>query len=546
MNQDPNTPESRIAPNEHPLQHSLAAATIATHNLFRHKLNVFEKSSSTSLTVPDEVTIACWPYGIVRGTNQAYNLRDALLSRPFRDLLFTASCLVGVALLLWTFTLTGNTAHDCVAMYAPLVYFILVFTFWARNNSFITAERLEKLAGHKFTRMRCDKNGIYFHSVQSHDDAEQFYDSVALTLYWNRLSAITLVKSSDGQLEADKISFVGQDKSFNIALSNIHTQENWLKLVSACNKWAEHVNIDPAIAETLNAEEINVSFSQLWLEALAAPSNKTRCLELQSQQSLKGGRYIVKRELGSGGQGTAYLCVDKDKQELPVVLKEYLLPVFVSRQVREEAIKTFETEAKLLKSLHHPGIVSLFDFFIEDQRAYLVLEYASGKTLKDLCREEGRLSEAQTCAIGIKLCDILLYLHDQSPPIVHRDFTPDNLILDDYGNVKLIDFMVAQREDGKEVIKIAGKREYIAPEQFRGKATCQSDIYALGKILFFLLTGHSPSVLASSDILPFLPDATPDLAVLVSKATAIACCDRYQNIAEVRQALDLVQKAGHD
>ncbi len=254
---------------------------------------------------------------------------------------------------------------------------------------------------------------------------------------------------------------------------------------------------------------------------------------MEPGQLLADGRFEVLHSLGVGGQGTAYLCHEKQKSGTPrtVVLKETILPVFVESLVRQKALQGFEQEAKLLRGLSNPGIVQLVDYFIEDHRAYLVLEHVTGGNLRQLLLSEGPFNEERLRDLLAQMCEILSYLHSQG--VVHRDFTPDNLLLDTDGKIKLIDFNVAQQIQGGSQGSIVGKPAYMPPEQFRGKATSQSDIYALGATIFFLLTGLDPEPLLQSSTSSKASTVSETMDKIVRQATALQLNKRYQSAQEI-------------
>src|SRR3978361_1386281 len=101
----------------------------------------------------------------------------------------------------------------------------------------------------------------------------------------------------------------------------------------------------------------------------------------------------------------------------------------------------------MLKRLDNHRVVRLIEFFVEDHRGYLVLERIDGLSLRRIVEEEGRMSEERVRGLAAQMCSILTYLHNLSPPVVHRDFTPDNLILGKDGVLKLVDFNVAQQTE---------------------------------------------------------------------------------------------------
>ncbi len=225
------------------------------------------------------------------------------------------------------------------------------------------------------------------------------------------------------------------------------------------------------------------SYTELWLQSLTAPPKRASVKPLMPGELLRNNQFEVIGRLGLGGQGTAYLCSELGNK---VVLKETILPTFVDQAARQHALARFEQEARLLNEMDHPQIVKLTDYFIEDHRSYLVLEHIDGSNLKETVAQKGRMTEEEVRAFALQMCDMLEYLHSLN--VVHRDFTPDNLMLTQNGLLKLIDFNVAKNEEVGITATVVGKHAYIPPEQFRGKPTHRSDLYAMGATLSFLLT----------------------------------------------------------
>ncbi len=149
-----------------------------------------------------------------------------------------------------------------------------------------------------------------------------------------------------------------------------------------------------------------------------------------------------------------------------------------------------------LLKISHPNIVKVLDYFIEQDRNYLMLEYVNGQDLRQLVKQNGPQKESTVINWALQMVSILKYLHEQDPPLIHRDFTPDNIVLCDDGSIVVIDFGAANEFIGNATGTFVGKHAFIAPEQFRGKAVVQSDIYALGCTLYFLLTGQEPEALS--------------------------------------------------
>jgi serine/threonine protein kinase len=251
----------------------------------------------------------------------------------------------------------------------------------------------------------------------------------------------------------------------------------------------------------------------------------------------KPGQRVLDRFLCFEAKHSAYLAHDTAGKQ--VVLKEYILPVYVDTRVRRRALETFEHEALMLSKLNNPSVVKLLDVFVEDHRGYLVLELIDGINLRDYVIKNGPVPESKVREWALSMAGILEYLHNQSPPVVHRDFTPDNLILLPDGSIKLIDFMVAQQETESATATVVGKHAYLPPEQFRGAAAPASDIYALGCTLHYLLTGADPEPLTSSHPILAVDSVSAEMDDFVAQCTCQDLGKRY------RQAGDLIDELEH-
>lgn len=367
---------------------------------------------------------------------------------------------------------------------------------------------------------------------------QRFFQSDGAYTPWEEIVRIAVVRP-DGKTSPldDRLCFASSDgKRVEIKMGSIDSVEDRESVLKAIRKWAPTISRDSSVEQALQPPA-DYSYTELWLQALSAPPKRERLQPLLSGVVLRDGRYKVLQTLGTGGQGQAYLAPDGQSGQT-IVLKEFILPVYVDVNVRRTALEQFENEARILRQLDHPQIVKMVDFFIEDHRAYLVLEHIHGASLREIVKNRRRLPEKQVRMLASQMCDILVYLHGLAPPVVHRDFTPDNLILNVDGTLKLIDFNVAKQEvESTTSGTVVGKHAYLPPEQFRGMPETQSDIYALGATLFFLLTGSDPEPIAVSHPKQVCPDVSASLNAAVEHATALDLAKRYQHISELKADL---------
>jgi hypothetical protein len=278
------------------------------------------------------------------------------------------------------------------------------------------------------------------------------------------------------------------------------------------------------------------TFTQLWLRSLSTSNKRQRTGPLAVGTNLSEGRYEVTSCLGAGGQGTAYLATDKaDNQQ--VVLKEYVLPVSNASEPQSAASMYLTGEVALLSTINHEQVVKMLEHFVEDHRGYIVMEYVEGVNLRQSVRQQGQKTEAVALDLAIDICNIVEYLHALTPPVVHRDLTPDNFIMQPHGAVKLVDFNVARQFVGETKAVVVGKQAYMPPEQLRGTACVQSDIYSVGCTVHFLLTGVDPQALSVSNPLLINPEVSAALDRIVQKATAQSLSQRYASVSELKSDL---------
>lgn len=295
--------------------------------------------------------------------------------------------------------------------------------------------------------------------------------------------------------------------------------------------------IDPLLLERFCPRSEN-TFTTLWLSSLT--KERVRTEPLQSGDLIGDGRYMVSRQIGAGGQGIAYeaKCIEAgDEQTEAVVLKEFIIPSHAGQAAQAKALDSVHRECELLQSIDHPFVVRMKDCFVEDHRFYLVLEHAQGSSLRNLVNDNGPLSNSEVEELAVHLLCILSYLHSKTPAIIHRDFTPENVIISSDGTPKLIDFNVARQTDSTSTRTVVGKHSYLPPEQFRGKACPQSDIYALGATLYFALTGEDPEPISASRPSEKNNSVSSKLDEIIWHATQLSTHDRYQSAQQMKDDL---------
>ena len=310
------------------------------------------------------------------------------------------------------------------------------------------------------------------------------------------------------------------------------------QLLVGIDVWAAHCEKDPEL-ELLQDElqkgsdqKLLPSYTAMWDDELSRRFSSTAYVPLEPGQHLQNGRLKVLSQVSFGGLSAVYLC-QKNEREL-VVLKEAVIPGDGSGDVKSKALELFEREAQILMKLDHPKIMKVLDHFVDSERHYLLLEYHTGQDLKQFVKHNGPPGEETVCAWALEIASILEYLHDQEPPIIHRDLTPDNLVLGTDGSIVMIDFGAANEFVGKATGTLVGKQSFIAPEQFRGKATTQSDLYALGCTLHFLLTGAEPVPLSVSHPRKINSAVSPRMDELVASLTAMNVQDRVESATHLK------------
>ncbi|CAN5315093.1 hypothetical protein BH10CYA1_BH10CYA1_54620 [soil metagenome] len=312
-------------------------------------------------------------------------------------------------------------------------------------------------------------------------------------------------------------------------------------LISCVRTWAPHADLI-GDAKLTKSESI-ATYTEIWLKDISNTKTERR---LRADQILAPGTvlsdsYVIDRVLSGGGQGTAYLASVLATAAVPdipqqIVIKEFILPA--NERGLKKATESLVKEVGILRRIHHPQIVRLYDFFLEDTRGYFALEYIEGVNLRQLVDRQGPLGDKKAAQIGVMLCDALSYLHALIPAVVHGDVTPDNVMLQGDGTIKLMDFDAAAELTRNKSNTVVGKHAYMSPEQFKGELADSCDMYALGCTLYFLLTGSDPEPVSESHPAQVVSSVSNELNEIVAQSTRLAATKRFSNLEEMRQQLE--------
>lgn len=264
---------------------------------------------------------------------------------------------------------------------------------------------------------------------------------------------------------------------------------------------------------------------------------------------LSDGRYTIEKLVAAGGMGAVYRALDT-RFKRPCAVKE-MLDEFQSDTERNQAVEWFGREASLLLDLNHLCIPRVRDFFVQEGKHYLVMDFIEGRTLSEVLEKEGNIpglngahgvSEARARSWAQQLCSVLSYLHRQTPPVIFRDLKPLNVMVTDHNEIKLIDFGIARTFQTQHQATVIMTMGYAPPEQLHGMPEPRSDLYALGATLHKILTHHDaannkPSIFSFPAIRTLRPDISFAFEQIVMKALATSLEQRWGSAAEMERAI---------
>lgn len=288
-------------------------------------------------------------------------------------------------------------------------------------------------------------------------------------------------------------------------------------------------------------------------------------MTLYKGETFQDDQYLVLRKLGQGGMGAAYLAHDQELKR-DCVIKE-----ISQDSLDDKGRQRFKREAQILADLDHPNLPAVFNYFTDDQnRPYILMLYIEGETVKKLCDKQAapcQISDVLKWAMD--LLDVLQYLHEQDPPIIHQDVKPSNICITPKGKSVLLDFGIARlAEEGLTGAGVHELTEFFAPiEQYYEDERIKympppvpgyvaqlqadgiqtgpyTDIYGLGATLYFALTSNRPPHafdrvmgIDPDDVQQANPRAPNRLTAAIKRALATHPKDRFQSAAEMSNFL---------
>lgn len=216
--------------------------------------------------------------------------------------------------------------------------------------------------------------------------------------------------------------------------------------------------------------------------------------------TIVNSKYEVVKQIGEGGTALVYLARDLSNNDKPIVLK-------VSRGKHDSSVssmdKRFLLEAKSLVKYNNPNIIKVHEFFEWNKKYVIVMEYVQGRTLKEVIQRERTIKPKKTVEIIIQVLQALKDIHKDG--IIHRDIKPHNVMITTDNVVKLMDFGIVKASVDQDLTKtgnVIGTIEYMSPEQIKDfKALPQSEIYSLGIVMYYMLTGRLPFDSINGDML---------------------------------------------
>ncbi|MGL5693162.1 MAG: serine/threonine protein kinase, partial [Peptostreptococcaceae bacterium] len=247
------------------------------------------------------------------------------------------------------------------------------------------------------------------------------------------------------------------------------------------------------------------------------------------------GRYRIIEQIAQSKMSNVYLAQN-------LALGNY----WVIKEAKKNTQYNFDllAEPNILKRLSHPALPRIVDIHEDRECVYIVEDYIRGRSLDKILQEKGKIDEAAVIDLAKQICNVLIYLHKQSPyPIIYRDMKPSNIMLTKENEIKLIDFGIAReyKSENHNDTTYMGSKGYAAPEQYgKSQSDVRTDIYSFGVTMYHLLTGNSPlePPYEVRKLRTISRRFSEGMEYIVDRCTQNDPDDRYQNVYEVLYDLE--------
>lgn len=269
-------------------------------------------------------------------------------------------------------------------------------------------------------------------------------------------------------------------------------------------------------------------------------ATKVKRRHLEVGDVVLNGRYEVTSIVHTSGMSNVYLVSDSNLNKI-WCLKEIKKSESGKNKVEYYSLLQ---EANIMKGLNYSGIPRIVTIEEDGDSLFIIMDYVDGVSIKSWIQKKQRIKQDVVVTWMKQICQVMIYLHNRPQPIFYRDMKPDNVMIQSDGNIKVIDFgiSIVIKEPGQVITKALGTKGYAAPEQSKSGMVCdlRSDIYAMGKTMYYMLTGLNPSRIPKDKIRP-VRDIDSSISVgiekVVDKCTQEDPDDRYQSCEELLYAL---------
>lgn len=262
---------------------------------------------------------------------------------------------------------------------------------------------------------------------------------------------------------------------------------------------------------------------------------------LSCGDKILNGRYEILKVIHSSGMSNVYLVSDSNLN------KQWCLKEIRKSEAGRDQVEYFSLlqEANIMKSLNHTSIPRITTIEQDGDSIFIIMDYVDGMSVKSWLMRRGKISQDVVVSWMKQITQVVMYLHNRKQPIFYRDMKPDNVMIQGDGNIKLLDFgiSVVIKEPGQVIEKALGTDGYAAPEQRRRGNVCdlRSDIYAMGKTMYYMLTGINPSQIPKDTPLRSVREVDSSISIgleqIVNKCIQENPDDRYQSCEELLYAL---------